>query len=87
MDISKERERIVAEINLIPQDRLPEVYALLHGYRLNLKQDTFETDAIMTFAGCWHDMPDEEYQEMMAEIGVRRQRAFQGRRAGAISIN
>jgi hypothetical protein len=34
----------------------------------------------MQFAGCWEDMPEEEFENFSEEIAERRKRAFSERR-------
>jgi len=37
-------------------------------------------EEIMQFAGCWEDMPDQEFENFSEGIAERRKRAFSGRR-------
>lgn len=34
------QDQLIEEIKLIPEDRLPEIYDLIHYFRLGLKQDS-----------------------------------------------
>lgn len=82
-----EREKILEEINLIPQDKLAEVYAFLHYFRLGLESTRSSTGAVMQYAGCWRDMPDEIYDEFIREVATRRQEAFSRRRVNEAGID
>jgi len=77
---SMERSKVYEEINRIPEDRLPEIYNLLHSFRLNLETAKEGKAAVMRFAGSWQDMPDETFAAFVREIVGRRQRAFSRRR-------
>lgn len=71
---------IIDEIKLIPNDKLAELYDFIHFYRLGLETTKNSTLEIMSFAGCWEDMPDEEFQNFLKEISDRRRHAFSRRR-------
>lgn len=81
MNVSEIKVRLTDEINRIPQDRLVELYYLIHFYRLGLETVPNNTEEIIKFAGCWNDMPDQAFEDFLIEITERRQRAFSGRRA------
>lgn len=80
MNLSEIQIRLTEEISLIPQERLPELYNFVHFYRLGLGITPNSADEIMKFAGCWNDMPDQEFDNFLEEITERRQQAFSGRR-------
>ena len=73
------RGKVIQEIRQIPEEKLPEVYTLLHFFRLGVETDKSEPQDIMKFAGCWQEMPDNEFESFLEEIQARRQRAFSGR--------
>ncbi|HEX6385591.1 MAG TPA: hypothetical protein VF177_13050 [Anaerolineae bacterium] len=81
------REEIFEEINLIPEDKLPEVYAILHYFRLGLEASRSGKQSVMQYAGCWQDMPAEMYAQFTQEIASRRQDAFSRRRAGGTKFD
>ena len=56
-----DRAKVLQEIDLIPEDKLPEVYNLLHYFRLGLEADQDREVSVMRFAGCWKDMPEEAF--------------------------
>lgn len=63
MDSSKLRDRVLKEINLIPEDKLAELYDFIHHFRLGIEEPLGNTLAIMQFAGCWNDMSDEIFAD------------------------
>ena len=80
MSTSVERSKVCEEINRIPEGRLPEIYSLLHSFRLGLETAKEGEASVMRFAGSWQDMPDEAFAAFLREIVDRRQRAFSMRR-------
>jgi len=79
------QERIMKEIEQIPEAKLPEVYALIHDFRLKL-QGQPDANPTLQLAGAWADMPEATFQALMNEIGVRRQAAFSKRRSRAARV-
>ncbi len=75
------KDKVLQEIDLIPEERLAEVYNFIHYFRLGLeKSEIGELKPILTFAGCWKDMSDEMFDDLAAEIRQRRHQAFARRR-------
>ncbi len=74
------RETVLREVNLIPEDKLFQVYELLHYFRLDLEAARDKTESVMQFAGCWEDMPDETFAAFTQKVAERRQGAFSRRR-------
>ena len=75
------KQRVLQEIELIPEDKLADLYNFLHYFRLGLeKAHPAKREQILAFAGCWQDMPEEIFAEFTAEIAERRSQAFVGRR-------
>lgn len=87
MSPSTERTKVIREIELIPEDRLSDVYTLLHYFRLGLQSAQKQARSAMQFAGAWEDMPDESFAAFIQEVRERRQRAFSGRRSGETSAD
>ena len=87
MVVSALRGKVIEEVGQIPEGKLSEVYTLLHFFRLGIETAHRPPQDIMQFAGCWQDMPDEEFQEFLHEIRERRQRAFSGRMARETCID
>lgn len=87
MSISIGRERVIEEVQLIPEEKLAELFDFLHYFRLGLQKTKGSTAGIMKFAGCWKEMPEESFQDFTKEVVRRRKNAFTGRRASETSID
>jgi hypothetical protein len=68
-----DRTKIIAEINLIPEDKRKELYNLIHEFRIGLERSHNNVDEIMQFAGSWSDIPEEDFSDFCEEIEQRRQ--------------
>lgn len=79
MEVSIIRDKVVEEIRLIPEHKLPEIYDFIHYFRLGLQNSKENIDQIMKFAGCWKDMPEKVFNEFSEEIAERRKQAFSRR--------
>ncbi|HLO88106.1 MAG TPA: hypothetical protein VK203_24305 [Nostocaceae cyanobacterium] len=87
MDSLNLRTKLITEINLVPQDKLEELYNLIHYFRLGVEVSKAQTNPTMKFAGCWDDMSDEVFANFNAEINARRQEAFLGRRSDEANLD
>ncbi len=77
------KQRVLQEIELIPEDKLADLYHFLHYFRLGLeKAQSSKSKQILAFAGCWQDMSDELFAEFSTKIVERRSQAFMRRRNG-----
>ena len=75
------KNKVLQEIDLIPEDKLTDLYNFIHYFRLGLeKSQVTKPKPILAFAGCWQDMPDEVFNDFAAEIKQRRHQAFARRR-------
>jgi hypothetical protein len=75
------KSKVLQEIDLIPEDRLVDLYNFIHYFRLGLEKSQIEKPKpIMAFAGCWKDMPDEMFSDFTTEMRQRRRQAFTRRR-------
>ena len=68
-----DQNQIIAEINLIPEDKRKELYELIHQFRIGLDRPKNNQNEIMKFAGSWSDMPEEDFNDFCEEIEQRRQ--------------
>ena len=73
------QEKIVDEIRRIPIDRLPQIYDIIHFFRLSLETDRQDKKDVMRFAGCWEDMTEKDFNDLSNDITERRRKAFSGR--------
>lgn len=76
------KQQLLQELNLIPEDKLADVYNFLHHFRLGLEKsaNSAVSEQILSFAGCWSDMPVSTFDDFLQDITERRQHAFLGRR-------
>lgn len=75
------KNKVLEEIELIPEERLAELYSFIYYFRLGLeKAQTGKKEDILKFAGCWRDMPEEQLAEFTDELTQRRRQAFSQRR-------
>lgn len=68
MNSSTLKTKVLEEIDLVPEDKLPQVYDFIHYFRLGLETSGSDANRIMQFAGCWQDMPDDMFTEFLASI-------------------
>lgn len=70
MESSNIRTEVIKEINLIPEEKLTQLYNLIHYFRLGVENkietvisrtedDDKRREKIMQYAGSWNDMSDE----------------------------
>ena len=85
MPESSVREKLMQEIELLPDKKLQEIYEFIHYFRLGFQKSESGQSNIMKFAGCWNDMPEEEFAQFTQEIGARRKKAFERRKSSEIS--
>jgi hypothetical protein len=87
MDLPSIRTKLITEINLIPDDKLEELYNIIRNFRLDDEISKTSLEQTMKFAGCWNDMSDEMFAELNDEINTRRQQAFVERRGDETSFD
>jgi len=87
MDLLNIRTKVITEMNLIPEDKLEELYNFIHYWRLNRESSPGSLEQTMRFAGCWNDMSDETFANFSEEINIRRQQAFFERRSDETSFD
>jgi hypothetical protein len=66
-----DQNQIIAEINLIPEDKRKELCELIHNFRIGLKRSHNNINEIMQFAGSWSDMFEENFSDFCEEIEQR----------------
>lgn len=67
-----DQNQIIAEINLIPEDKRKELYKLVYKFRMGLDRPKHNQNEIMQFAGSWSDMPEGDFKDFYEEIEQRR---------------
>jgi hypothetical protein len=71
------RQQLSEEIASIPDDKIAEVFNIVHRYRVDLETAPADGGAQDNdFAGIWADMPDAAFQDFLREVEDRRHNAF-----------
>jgi hypothetical protein len=82
------KSKVLQEIDLIPEDKLADLYNFIHYFRLGLeKSGVTKPRPTLAFAGCWQDMPAEIFNDFTADIAQRRHQAFTRRRGNEGSLD
>ena len=69
------KSKLLQEIDLIPEDKLVDLYHFVHDFRMGVEQSKrADPKQILAFAGSWRDMPDEAFDDFTTEIEARRTR-------------
>ncbi len=80
MNRSVIQNKVIEEINLIPEERLAELYNFIRYFRIGLQKSQKNRENIMNFAGCWEDMSENDFNELTNNIKERRKKAFSRRK-------
>jgi hypothetical protein len=83
MSTSTLRDKLIEEIEQIPETRLGDVFDLVRAFRMGLDEQGDNVEQIMSVAGSWVEMPEEEYRSFCEELENRRHAAGIGRRSAA----
>lgn len=87
MDKTIIRNKLIKEVNLIPEYKLSEIYNIIHYFRIGLQISKHVETDILKFAGCWNELPEEVFNKFLYDVKNRREKAFEGRRKNERSIN
>jgi len=74
------REKVLNEIDKIPEDKLTNILDLIHHFRIGLQHSREGDIKVEDFSGCWEDMPDSVYENFLTQLKERRGTAFSRRR-------
>ena len=66
------REKVIEELKMISDEKMEKVYDFIHNLNTDLQRSATDYDKLMSFAGCWSDMPDNDFSEFIQEIRDRR---------------
>ncbi len=81
------RNEVLKEIDLLPEEKLNEIYDLIHFFRLGLQKNKRKNESIMSFAGIWKVMSEKDFNNFSNEVKMRRKNAFNTRRNYETSID
>ena len=79
MSPSMIRRKVEEEIARVPDESIAKLYDMIHHFRLR-SRPAGNAERIISLAGSWADMPEEEYVSFLGEVEERRRRAGTGRR-------
>ncbi len=68
------RQQVIEELRQVPEDRLAEIYDLIHFFRLGLEGARAASRDVMELAGAWAGMPEEEFEGFLREASARPRR-------------
>jgi len=83
------RNKVLKEINLLPDEKLKEIYDLIHFFRIGLqiRKSKGKSKSIMNFSGIWKEMSEKDFNDFSNEVELRRKSAFVSRRVFETSID
>ena len=81
------RIKVLKEIQLLPEEKLKEIYDLIHFFRLGFQKVKRKNESIMNFAGIWKEMSEKDFNNFSNEVEMRRKNAFITRRDYETSID
>lgn len=68
---------ILKEIKDVPVDRLEEVYQFVHSLTLPTQISDTRRKKILSYAGCFSDMDDADYEDFVAHTQQTRSKLFE----------
>jgi len=75
------KRKVLQEIELLPEDKMMDIYNFIHHFRLGVETaESKPTKSTLSFAGSWSDMSEDVFQAMSLDIEQRRQQSFSRRR-------
>ena len=66
------QRKVMDEIQAIPVERLLELYDVIHFFRIGAERTTPMMPDVMRFAGCWSDLSDDEFDDLLTDMAARR---------------
>jgi hypothetical protein len=65
------KHKLINEIDLIPDEKLLEVYHFIHYFRLGTQKAETKKD-LLSYSGAWSDLDAEVFDDYMLDIVKRR---------------
>ncbi len=67
------KNKIMDEINQLPEDKLVEVFDLIHFFRIGFeKERNVNKESIMKYAGVWKEMAERDFSNLFLGVSERR---------------
>ena len=74
------RNKLLKEIAKIPDDKVADIYRLIHYFRLGIQSQKGNPEKILKLSGSWKDMSENDFNDFLNEVKDRRKTAFLSRR-------
>ncbi|OQY30711.1 MAG: hypothetical protein B6I38_06955 [Anaerolineaceae bacterium 4572_5.1] len=76
------KDKVIREINLLPEEKLLEVYNFIHYFRIGAESEKSKIaeSSLLSYAGSWNDLADDVFDDFLSDVTERREKAFSGRR-------
>lgn len=67
---------ILKELKNVPVDRLEDLYSIIHSLQINKKKSDKTSKQILSFAGSFGDMPENDYRDFLTHTKETRNDLF-----------
>ncbi len=67
---------ILKELKSVPIDRLEDLYYIIHSFQTNAKKSDHISKKILSFAGSFSDMSEEDYNDFLQQTKDTRKDLF-----------
>lgn len=67
---------ILKELKSVPVERLKDLYYIIHSFRANTKTSDKTSKTILSFAGSFSDMSEEDYNDFIQQTKNTRKDLF-----------
>ncbi len=79
MHTSTMRDKILDELSKILDDKVSEIFDVIHYFRIGLGTKTTNPQNILKLAGSWNDLSEDDFNEFLEDVKNRRNNAFNSR--------
>lgn len=69
-------DTILKELKEVPLNRLQDLYSFIRSLKADVKRSDTSREKILSFAGCFSDMTDKQYDEFVEETKKTRATLF-----------
>ena len=67
---------ILKELKNVPVDRLEDLYSIIHSLQANTKKSDKASKKVLTFAGSFSDMTENDYNDFIQQTKETRNNLF-----------
>jgi hypothetical protein len=67
---------ILKELKNVPVERLEDLYSIIHSLQANTKKSDKRSKEILSFAGTFGDMPENDYNDFLRQVKQTRNDLF-----------